>query len=145
MGIRTVRRMAADILKCGESKVRIDPARISNASSALTRDDVKMLIMQGVVSAVRKRGVSRARGRKNDELRRKGRKGSGRKRGPLGARINLKDRWMSHVRAQRSYLRQVRQALKEGVYRSLYLKVKGGEFKSRAQLANYIKDNGLMK
>ncbi|MEM0437815.1 MAG: 50S ribosomal protein L19e [Candidatus Micrarchaeia archaeon] len=145
MGIRTVRRMAADILKCGESRIRIDPSRLSNASSALTRDDVKMLIMQGVISAVRKRGVSRARGRKNDELRRKGRKGAGRKKGPLGARVDLKERWMSHVRAQRAYLRQVRAALKEGAYRQLYLKVKGGEFKSRAQLSNYIKDNGLMK
>ncbi len=145
MSIRTVRRMAADILKCGESKIIINPERLSDAASALTRDDVKMLVMQGVITAAKKRGTSRFRGRKNDELRRKGRTGAGSRKGSVGARLNQKGRWAVHIRAQRSYLKQVKNALRDGAYRKLYLKVKGGMFKSRAQLSHYIQDNNLMK
>jgi len=52
---------------------------------------------------------------------------------------------MSHVRAQRKYLRQVKLALTDSSYRMLYRRVKGGSFQSRAQLMNFIKDNNLMK
>ena len=142
MSVRTVRRLAADILKCGESKVWMDPERREDIASALTRDDVKALIMQGAVKAVKKRGVSRWRGRKNDERRRKGRRGPGSRK---GSSVDEKERWMAQVRAQRKYLKQIKSALKESAYRKLYLKVKGGEFKSRAQLMYYIKDNNLMK
>ncbi len=145
MSLRTVRRLAADILGVGENKVHIDPARLQDAESALTRDDVRSLIEQGVISAKPLRGVSRYRGRLNDERRRKGRVGPGSRRGAKGARRDPKRHWVTHVRAQRRYLRQVKSALKEGSYRKLYLKVKGGEFKSKAQLAHYIRDNNLLK
>ncbi|MEM4332284.1 MAG: 50S ribosomal protein L19e [Candidatus Micrarchaeia archaeon] len=143
MSIRTVRRMAAGILKRGESAIWINPERISDAASALTRDDVRALIMQGVISARPARGTSRARGRMNDELRRKGRKKEGSRKGHK--KSLQKKIWTQHTRAQREMLRQLKPALKPGAYRSIYLKIKGGMFKSRAQLSHYIKDNNLMK
>jgi len=145
MGIKTVRRLAADIMGVGENKVWISPDRMSDASSALTRDDVKALILQGVIRAEPLRGVSRYRGRMNDALKRKGRGGPGSRKGSIGARRDSKKRWTAHTRAQRDYLRKVKTVLKESSYRRLYLKIKGGEFKSRAQLAHYIKDNNLIK
>lgn len=143
MSIRTVRRMAADILKCGENKVKINPDRLSDASSALTRDDVKVMIMQGVITADEKRGTSRYRGRLNDERKRKGRRGPGSVKGRSANK--KKQLWTLHTRAQRRVLRKVKSALKELAYRKLYLKVKGGEFKSCSQLMHYIKDNNLFK
>lgn len=134
--------MAADILKRGESAIWISPDRIADASSALTRDDVRALILQGVIRAKPLRGTSRARGRQRDLLRRKGRKKEGSRKGHSS---NQKQNWTAHVRAQRKYLKTVKGALKEGAYRDVYLKIKGGMFKSRAQLSHYIKDNNLMK
>ena len=134
--------MAASILKRGESAVRISPDRLTDASSALTRDDVRALILQGVITVAQKRSTSRARGKHNDVLRRKGRKGPG---STKGHPADKKKRWISHVRAQRTYLKQVKVSLKDGAYREVYLKVKGGMFKSRAQLSHYINDNNLMK
>jgi large subunit ribosomal protein L19e len=145
MSIVTVRRLAADILGVGENKVWISPEKISEVSSALTRDDVRALIKQGTITAKKLRGTSRARGKVNDERKRKGRKGPGSIKGAKGARVNSKDKWMSHVRAQRKYLRQVKLALTDSSYRMLYRRVKGGSFQSRAQLMNFIKDNNLMK
>ncbi|MCX8200411.1 MAG: 50S ribosomal protein L19e [Candidatus Micrarchaeota archaeon] len=143
MSIKTVRRMAAEILKRGESAIWIDPDRMSDAASALTRDDVRALIMQGVVRARPAKGTSRARGRMHDELRRKGRRKEGSKKGHRKAL--QKNLWTQHTRAQRELLRQLKPALKPGAYRGVYLKIKGGMFKSRAQLSHYIKDNNLMK
>ena len=142
MSIRTVRRMAASILKRGESAIKINPDRLADASSALTRDDVRSLILQGVISAEPKRSTSRARGRLNDALRRKGRRKEGSRKGHKSVG---KTKWTAHIRAQREYLRSVKNSLKEGAYRDVYLKIKGGMFKSRVQLSNYIKDNNLMK
>lgn len=145
MSIITVRRLAADILGVGENKVHINPEKISEVSSALTRDDVRALIKQGTIKAKVLRSTSRARGKLNDIRKRKGRKGPGSIKGAKGARVVSKDKWMSHVRAQRKYLRQVKLALTESAYRMLYRRVKGGSFQSRAQLMNFIKDNNLMK
>ena len=141
MSMRTVRRLAADILKCGESRIWIDPDRLEDAKSALTRDDVKVLILQGVIKAKKARGVSRYRGRLNDERRRKGRRGPGSIKGKQSDRKRL---WTVHIRAQRRYLRQIKSALKPSAYRMLYLKIKGGEFKSRSQLMHYIRENDLL-
>ncbi len=143
MSIKTVKRMAADILKCGENRIKINPEKFSEASSALTRDDVKVLIMQGTITSEKKRGTSRYRGRLNDERKRKGRRGAG---SVKGRPSNLKKRiWTLHTRAQRRTLRKVKSALKDSAYRRLYLKIKGGEFKSCSQLMHYIKDNNLFK
>ncbi len=145
MSILTVKRLAADIMGVGENKVWIDPEKVSDVSSALTRDDVRALIKQGTITAKKLRGTSRVRGRLNDIRKRKGRKGPGSIKGAKGARVNSKDKWMSHVRAQRKYLRQVKLALNDSAYRMLYRRVKGGSFQSRAQLMNFINDNNLMK
>jgi len=145
MSILTVRRLAADILGVGETKVWINPEKTNDVSSALTRDDVRALIKQGTIKAKVTRSTSRARGKLNDIRKRKGRKGPGSTKGAKGARIVSKDKWMAHVRAQRKYLKQIKLALTETSYRMLYRRIKGGSFQSRAQLMNFIKDNNLMK
>ncbi|MGB9635439.1 MAG: 50S ribosomal protein L19e [Candidatus Micrarchaeia archaeon] len=142
MSLRTIRRLAADILKCGESRVYINPERLQDVASALTRDDVKALIMQKVIRKLPKKGVSRYRGRLNDLRTREGRTGEG---SIKGRKNDYKKRWMSKVRSQRKYLKQIKSTIQKSAYRMLYNKVKGGEFKSRSQLMAYVKENNLMK
>ena len=49
MSVKTVRRLAADILGVGQSRVKINPLQIKRAEEALTRKDVEHLIGDGVL------------------------------------------------------------------------------------------------
>ncbi|MEM2047774.1 MAG: 50S ribosomal protein L19e [Candidatus Jordarchaeales archaeon] len=131
LGVKTVKRLAADILKVGESRIWIDPERLEDVENAVTRADVRRLIKSGVI---RKRPVSTpSRGRA-----RNGRRGPGSKKGAKGARMSVT--WVEKVRAQRRLLKELRdkKIISRRVYRRLYLMVKGGSFASRRALMNYV-------
>lgn len=148
MGMGTVRRIAAELLGVGESRVRIDPANLKKAEEALTRDDVRALISQGVVYAVRKKGVARGRGREKHMKKKVGRRrGIGSRKGGRFARVPRKRVWMSRVRAQRRLLKELalEKKLQKDVYRKVYKMIKGGAFKSRASMLAHLKDLGWVK
>ncbi len=42
--LKMQRRIAADLLKCGENRVWIDPERIDDVATAITREDIRRLI-----------------------------------------------------------------------------------------------------
>ena len=148
MSLQTVRRIAADVLDVGENKVRIKPTEVGKASEALTREDVRGLIAEGVIYHLPLRGVSRARGRERDRQKKLGRRrGYGSRKGSKYSKISKKEIWMSKVRAQRSFIRKLMLAAKieHSAYRGLYLMVKGKAFKGKAQIETYLKENKLMK
>jgi large subunit ribosomal protein L19e len=148
MGMRTVKRIAAELLGVGESRVRVNPENLKKAEEALTRDDVRALISQGVVYAVKKRGVGRGRSRVKHLKKKAGRRrGVGSRRGGKYARVSRKKIWMSRVRAQRMLLKELalEKKLQKDVYRKVYKMVKGGAFKSRASLLAHLKDAGWVK
>lgn len=148
MGMATVRRIAAELLGVGESRVRIDPKNSSKAAEALTRDDIRALISQGVIYALRKRGVSRLRGRQKHLKMKSGRRrGMGSRKGKRYSVIPRKEVWINHVRAQRAVLKDLRSDKKidKKAYRKVYRMVKGGAFKSRASLLTHLKDSQMIK
>ncbi len=135
MTIATVRRLAADILKVGERRVKISPDGLKEAEGALTRSDVKGLIDKGVIKKAKVKG--------RDSTARKKRRGRGRIKGSFG---NQKELWMQKVRAQRRLLSRL---VKDGVLpkehkRSLYGKVKSGIFRNKKAMLLYLQDNGLI-
>ncbi len=144
MSVKTVRRIASQLLKVGENKVVIKPGNESRINETLTREDVRALIKEGIITKKEVRGVSRARARKHAEQRKKGRrKGPGNRK---GRRKGIdKKVWMARVRAQRRLLREIEDSLIPGVRRRLYYMIKGGMFKSKAALLNYVKENGMLK
>jgi len=81
--LTTIRRMAASILGVGVHRVWIDPERIEDVLGAVTREDVRKLIKDGVIKAKRPRKglVGFALGR--DTGRRRG--GRGRAQGAVRA------------------------------------------------------------
>ncbi|NYZ76573.1 50S ribosomal protein L19e [Candidatus Micrarchaeota archaeon] len=148
MGMATVRRIAAELLGVGESRVRIDPKNASKAEEALTRDDIRSLISQGVIYALRKRGVSRARGRKKHLKMKVGRRrGTGSRKGKRYSIVPRKTVWIHRVRAQRALLKNLllEKKIQNDAYRKVYRMVKGGAFKSRASLLTHLKDNQMIK
>ncbi|WP_010479054.1 50S ribosomal protein L19e [Thermococcus zilligii] len=146
--LRTQRRIAAELLKCGENRVWIDPERIDDVATAITREDIKRLIHDGVIKKKPVRGQSRARARAYQEARRKGRhRGPGSKKGRKTARMGKKERWMMIIRALRKELRKLKAEgkLDAHTYRRLYIRVKGGQFRNKRQLYMFMQEHGILK
>lgn len=144
MTLKTVKRLAAQILKVGEKRVWIDPEQYDRVSSAITKEDVRRLINDGVITAKPKKGISKGRKRKVQKQRKRGlRKGAGSRKGHKTSKS--KDEWVKKVRALRKFLVELRKrrVITKNVYRKLYLMVKSGAFKSRAQLKAYISEKKL--
>ncbi|XRP97535.1 50S ribosomal protein L19e [Methanocaldococcus sp. 16A] len=148
MNVSVQRRMAAEILKCGIERVWIDPTQLERVKMAMSKDDIRALIKEGVIKKKQKKGISSARVKKLKEQRRKGRRrGPGSRRGAAGARTPQKEKWMATIRALRKTLKQLRDTGKidRKVYRKLYRMAKGGAFRSRSHLFLYMKEHELLK
>ncbi len=138
------KRLAADELDVGENRVWFDPERQGDIADAITREDVRELIDEGVIRSEETGGNSRGRARERQQKRSYGhRKNAGSRRGEAGARQNPKDDWRSRIRAQRTRLREMRDEgpLSSSEYRELYDQASGGEFDSVADLERYVDAN----
>jgi len=148
MKLDSKKKLAARVLGVGVNRVWIDPTRSVDVSSAITREDIKGLIRQGIIRAKQKVGVSRGRARELAAKRKVGRRGGhGSRKGASAARTPQKANWIKTVRPLRAKLNELK---KEGVlshkdYRRVYLMVKGGAFRSRAHLETYLKERGILR
>jgi large subunit ribosomal protein L19e len=135
--LKSQKRLAASILKCGVNRVWIDDSQISDIDKAISRDEIRDLIENGAIAAHQKRGVSRGRARDRIAKRAYGHcKGPGRRRGTAGARNPSKRRWIQKIRAQRKVLRDMRETgtIDRSTYRVFYRKAAGGQFRTIAHL-----------
>lgn len=145
--LRNQKRLAAELMSIGKSRVRIDPDRTEEVAGAVTRADVRRLIDGGVIDKVQKQGVSRGRARKIAAQKAKGRRvGPGSRKGAKYARLPRKERWMALIRALRDQLRDLRDkgAIDRHTYRAYYVRAKGGQFRSRAHMMTHMKTEGVL-
>ena len=143
MKLTLQRKIAARILKCGENRVWMDQTKLKEIEQAITASDVKFLIKKGYIKKMPVKGISRGRKRKVMMQKKKGRRrGEGSKK---GTKVERKRLWIKRVRAQRKYLRELKEKgkISSKVYRELYRKVKGGMFKSKSHLKLYIDKHDL--
>lgn len=148
MDLKNQRRMAAELLGCGENRVWIDPNRSEELADAITRADIRTAIESGTIRAHAKRGISRSRTRHNLAQRRKGRqRGPGSRKGRAGARKPTKRDWIQTIRPIRETLRELRDEgkISRHVYREFYMKAKGGMFRSRAHIVSHLKMEGHLQ
>jgi large subunit ribosomal protein L19e len=148
MNLNAQKRMAADILKCGESQVYLDPYLIEDIKLAITRDDIRSLIKEGAIRKKYDKGISKSRKNRRHQRKKKGRaRGLGKRKGTKKARSPKKKAWMKRIRPQRKELKKLRdrKLIARSTYRDLYKKSKGGMFDSVRQLHRYIKENDLMR
>lgn len=146
--LKSQRRLAAQILKVGQERVWIDPKRIEDVEAAITREEIRKLIHEGVIKPLKEKGVSRARTRVIHEKKKKGlRRGPGCRSGAGRAKISKKEAWMNRVRALKKRLRELksRKIVAESAYRKLYSMVKSGSFTSVADMERYIKAHDLWR
>ena len=134
----TQKRIASSILKCGESRVWIDP-RSEKVNHAITRKDIRGFIKEGVIQKLpEKNANSHVSGRQQR---------TGSKKGRFKARIGKKEPWMKVIRPQRALLRDLfdTEKLADKSYRKIYKMIKGNAFRSKAHLMLHLKNKGLVK
>lgn len=146
MKLTTQKRLAAEVMKVGETRVWIDPQFEDEVSLAITKDDIRRLVDEGAIQKKQKVGVSRGRARYVMAQKRKGqRKGPGHRKGKATATLSQKKRWMYKIRPLRNELSRLRDEgkISRQVYRELYLKAKGNAFRNTAHLRTYIREHRL--
>jgi len=146
--LRSQRRLAAQILKIGQNRVWIDPERIDDADAAITREEIRKLINEGVIRQLPERGVSRARARVLHAKKKRGlRAGPGSRTGSPRARISKKEAWTNKIRALRNRLRKLKsnKIISENAYRKAYKMASSGRFESVADLERYLKSHDLWR
>ncbi|MBA2859518.1 50S ribosomal protein L19e [Methanococcus maripaludis] len=147
MDVSTQRRIAAAVLDCGIDRVWIDPENLERVKMAITKDDVRLLINDGIIVKKQEKGISSARKKEVQEQKRKGkRKGPGSRKGAKGARTPKKEKWMNTIRPLRKMLKDLREneKIERSAYRKLYRMAKGGAFRSRNHMKLYMKEHGIL-
>lgn len=148
MNLNAQKRMAAEILDCGENRVYLDPYLIDEIKMAITREDIRNLINEGVIRKKYKKGISNYRKNQRHERKKKGRaRGFGKRKGKKTARTPKKKAWIKKIRPLRRELKKLRdrKSITKTTYRKLYKNAKGGMFDSVAHLNRYIKENELIR
>ena len=146
MNLANQKRISAELLNVGTTKVWFDPDRLTEIKEAITKNDLRNLIKKKAIQSRPELGSSRVRARKRLVQRRKGRQaGPGTRKGSSTARLSRKETWMLTVRSQREFIKELKdKALVEGkIYRNLYSKVKGGYFRNKRHIKLYLEENKL--
>lgn len=139
MAISTVRRLAADVLNVGTSRIRIDASTSENReriSKAASREDVRALIKDKIVFAAPALGCRRhVRKRQRREGRRR-----------VGRTKRRKEEWAKTVRAQRKMLRFLvnNNYLDKRYKPSVYLNIKGNAFRSVSFMLSYLAERNML-
>jgi len=142
------RRLAAQIMKVGQNRVWINPERMDVVEGAITREEVRKMIHDKVITALPEKGISRSRSKAIREKKRVGRrKGPGSRTGAGHAKISKKEAWMSKIRSLRKKLRELKASriITEASYRKVYMMAGSGTFESVAELERYLKAQDLWR
>ena len=139
--LRLQKRLAASVLDCGLGRVWMDSTEISTIAMANSRQQIRKLVADGLI--VRKPvGVhSKARHQKRVIAKSLGRhRGYGKRRGTANARLNTKFQWIRRIRVLRRTLVDFRakNEIDCHLYRKLYLKAKGNEFRNKRVLVEHV-------
>ncbi len=140
MNPRKIKRMAAEIMGVGETKIWVDPTQMTKALEAMTRDDIRNLVAQRIVRKRKDQGHSRGAARILHAKKRVGRKqGQGKRTGSKKARSQPKKMWQDRVRALRTTLRSLKTEGKlKGPYSEYYRRVKGNYFRGKKHLLQTV-------
>ena len=142
------RRLAAQILKCGANRIKFDPERLEEIKESITKSDIRSLINKGAISKSRLHNTSSywTKIRKTQKSYGK-QKGHGSRKGKKTARLNPKRAWMNKIRLQRNFIKNLRDIGSISItdYHELYMKSKGGFFRSLRHIKMYTNERGFIK
>jgi len=143
----TKKKIASKVLKCSPKKVTLNTESLDRVNDAITRADIKSLVSSSIITKKQDKGISRFRAKKRALQKRKGRqRGQGLRKGKATARLPSKLTWMNKIRSQRKLLNTLRDSkiINDSIFRKLYLKAKGGFFRSKRHIKLYINEKELV-
>jgi len=142
LSLKTQKKMASSILKAGRSRLWINPEEFGRVESAITKEEIRKLIHEGVIVTKREKGVSR--GRHRTKTSKKKSRGPGSKKGSIHNRKRI---WVNKIRTLRFRLRELKnkKIITPKIYRRLVLLAKGGTFRSVSHLNEYLKSHNLTR
>ncbi len=146
MSIKLTRRIAAELMGRGISKVRIKPDRTEDAKKSITREDVRAMITSGGVYALPIKHNQSIYSKELRIKRNKGRgRGPGRRKGSANARMSLTNQ--KKIRGQRRVLSSLKQekVIDNVLFKKYYKLIKGGNFQTKAQLLAHLTAVGGVK
>ena len=134
------KKMASQILKVGKNRVWLDPNHSEDLNAAITKNDVRKMILKGWVKALPEK-IHRPREKKKRS------RGQGSRKGARYSIVNRKRRWIIKVRPLRRMLKEMKtkKEIDNETFKKLYSLVKGGMFRSRSHLRLYMEQNNLLK
>lgn len=137
MDLKSQKRIAAQLLKAGQNRVWMDPEQLDRIENAITKNEIRRLVHEGVIRRKAQLGISKGRGRKL-------RKGAGSRK---GSKITKKRLWIKKIRALRKGLRELveKRMITRNTYRKLINMSKGGAFRSKSHLKEYIEAHKLLR
>jgi large subunit ribosomal protein L19e len=144
MKLNKLKAVAGKILKKSKHKITLNVEKLEAnkkmVSDAITKDDVRKIIVEGLTVKKPNTGQSRGRARtllEKKKLKRK--RGPGKRKGTKSARKTTNE-YNLKVRALRKRLRELKaeDKLNKRSYNSLYLKIKGNYFRGKKHLEEYI-------
>lgn len=144
--MRAQRRLAAKVMKTSPKKVWFDPERLDEIKEGITKFDIRGLIKDKAIKRKKLHSASRSGARRRLVQKRKGRQ-KGPRKGKRTARLPKKKAWMNKIRLMRKFLKELKDKSIISVrdYRILYLKAKGGFFRSKRHIKLYIEEQGMVK
>ena len=139
--LKLQKRLAASVLNCGIGRVWMDETEISTIAMANSRQQIRKLVGDGIIVRRPVAMHSSARHTKRVLAKRLGRhRGYGKRRGTRNARLSTKWQWIRRIRVLRRTLTDFKQKkeIDSHLYRKLYLKAKGNEFRNKRVLMEHI-------
>jgi large subunit ribosomal protein L19e len=148
MELTVQKRLAAQVLRCSPERVVFNSEQLAEIKEGITKGDIRSLVKKGVINVTKKAGISRFRAKARQEQRKKGRqRGHGTRKGTQNARLSQKRQWINRIRVQREFLKELRdkKIIPLAIYHQLYMKAKGGFFRSIRHMKIYMTENKLFE
>lgn len=137
MNLLKQKEIASRKLKVGKSRIYINPENSDDVKEAITGEDIRRLVSDGLIKIKKLRGQSRSKARTRDEQKKKGRqKGHGKRKGTNNARLPKKEKWMIKIRSLRKELKDMieNEKITKREYRQLYIYAKSGVYRSKKHM-----------
>ena len=134
------KRLAARILKVGNTKVWLDPSQKKDIDAAITGADIKKLIQKGYIKKLPAKI-------KFVKTKQKRKRKAGSRKGSKFSVVPSKRKWIQTVRPLRSMLKEMRKEkqIESKDYKTIYKLIKGGMFRNRSHMKLYMEQHGLIK